>query len=190
MTKKSIGLFAWIFLLAGKTVSGQQANIGSYIATNIEIQYLQDPDAKSTGFLNLLSDFITQQGSVSLFGTTNNNGMDRSAELVDALFKSSLITTAKSISKSASPDIKFQESIYHALKLSGKKIQICFINDKDGVSNKFLAEANCDYKTRGYGERTHNFIWPGTFKVATKEYAGRIVIGETGLRQESLENAK
>ncbi len=192
MNQKSFIVTILITIFSTINAAGQFMGVGvgvygPYLKSFIDIQYLQEPNKKPAEIQTLISDFIINRGSQLLFGTNSNDGMDRSAQLVDALFKSILITPSKSITKSAA-DVKFQETIYQALRLSGRKIQICFINDTKGITDEYLQEYRFYYKTVTVLGTTYKYVTPGVFK--DQVYGRTIVIGESLIKHSSLEEVK
>lgn len=187
MQNKKLIIACSFLLLASVTRSYSQAgllNLGK-----IQIQYITDTGAKEGGLLRLGLDFIKKAGSIALFGTAGNNGMDRSAELIDALFKFTFFQADKSISKSAKADVKFQNAVWQATQISGKNLTVCFVNDLNGLTDYQLTTYSLFYKTLNLKGRQARYVWPGVFQNGAN--GSIIVIGESYLQALSgIENKK
>ena len=164
------------------------------IQQKIEVIYVPDPtaaqpfiDIKTVNILKLGTNWLLGTGLIKAPAANPSNAMNKSTMLIDALFKTENFDATTSISKSEKPDTKFQETVYEALELSGKKIKLYLFNDYNGVDEKYLKQFKLYYKTIG----TKGYIWPGTFSepVATSgEYAGSIIVGENYLKSKLLYN--
>ncbi len=153
----------------------------------IKIKFLNEPNRKPATILDLAVDYIKNAGSLSVFGTPSNNGMTRSAELMDAMYKIALFPVEKSISKSARTDTRFQECIAGAAGLSDRDITVFFVNDVSGVTEENLKEYSFYYKSILISDFKFNYIWPGVFQQLSGPV---IVIGESYLKNLSLTEAK
>jgi hypothetical protein len=142
-----------------------------YIQQNLEIYFIADPKAKPA-FVLVPIVKILQEGTKFLAGS--DNGMSKSAMLIDALFKTDGIDPSNSISNNEKPDLRFQETIYEAMMIKpDQKFKLYLMNDATSWDEPSVKKFNVYYKSNPGGYR----IWPGAFS-EKYPYAGSVVMSE------------
>lgn len=165
---------------------GQMGGILSAFS-KIQIQFIGEPNRKPANILELGIDYIKSVGSLFVFGSPANNGMTRSAELVDAIYKSVYFNTDKSVTKADRTDTRFQDCVKEVAGLSDRPISICFVNDVQGITDEYLKTYSFYYKSFQFSGLNFNYVWPGVFQQLRGPV---IVLGESYLRTLSFPDAK
>ncbi len=166
-----------LLLLSNSLVAQAPSQMLDYLKKNIKIYYIAQPNNTVTDIREIDPTALTIAGKGIIFGETNNNSMDHSAELLVALFYGKNMDPKTSILKEKKGDTEFQEVVYNVLQLMGKPIVVYFINDKTKGINDTLLSRYSLYVVKEYGGKK-NFIWPSTFSMNDKAYAGAMVMGE------------
>src|SRR5687768_14602423 len=123
--------FLLIFFFPLKVNSQTAEEMVNWLRKNITIYYLSNPNTATPqkDFRKISTDLIVKADNGIYFGKDDNNGMERNAQLLTALFKSKSTDPKMTVLQGKDGDLKFQETMYHAMQISGKPITIFFIND-------------------------------------------------------------
>ncbi len=134
-----------------KAQDPRPADVKQFLLDNIHISYIADPNQPTPDIRPISTQFISDNTDGILFGKTGNNGMDLCAEFLTELINR------------VGGDLKFQQTVYYALKLAGKPIDLFFVNDsRKGIEDGYLSVYNL-YTAPGTGGR--NMVWPATYSV-------------------------
>lgn len=150
------------------------AEILAWLKKNITVYYLANPNTDKPDIRKISPETIAKAENGIIFGKTDNNGMERNAQLLISLFKEKSKDPKDALLTGKDGDQKFQESIYYAMQLTGKPIAVFFINDvTTSIQYKYVAQ----YKFYLIGNVMREAVWPGTFPWQSP-YAGAIAVGE------------
>lgn len=156
-------------------LSGQSpAEMLAWLKKNITIHYLADPNTDNPQFRKIKPDSIAKLQNGIIFGTTDNNKMDKAAQLLTALFKEKSSDPKDAMLVGKDGDLRLQETVYYSMQITGKPINIFFVNDVvTGIQAKYVSQ----YKFYLAGNIMYLALWPGTFPWQSP-YAGSIALGE------------
>ncbi len=150
-----------VFMLFSGIANGQTpAQMLDYLKKNIKIYYLPTANTTTPDFREITATEIDAAVNNIIFGKTNNNRMEFSAQMVMALL------SAKN------GDAVFQHTIYGHLQKLRKPVTITFVNDVVGsIDKQYLP--NYGFYVFEWNSRTN--IWPASYP---SQSAHDIVMGE------------
>jgi hypothetical protein len=135
----------------------------AWLKKNITTYYVSQPNTPDPDFIKVNYDIINKNIDNVFFGKTSNNGMDNSSQLLLALFRTKA-------------DEKFVATIYYAMQIAQKPIDIFLLNDLKGINNEFL-QNYAIYTVSDKQKR--NFVWPAAYSRADAPEANRaLIMGE------------
>ncbi|MGQ0738324.1 MAG: hypothetical protein ACT4OJ_04625 [Bacteroidota bacterium] len=170
--------FSIILLAAAfRPIAQTPAEMLAYLKKNITVYYIANPNTNEPDIRQIKPAHITLSSKGIIFGKTDNGGMDFSAQLLTALFSEKNTNPKDALIRDKDADMRLQETIYHAMQITGKPITVFFINDKyGGVLYQYAANYSM-YLTKSMTASVF-YVWPGVFSMKTGGVAGAIVLGE------------
>lgn len=155
-----------------QVTTNAQISDRDYIISKVRVFYVANPNSATIAINQVSASAIIND--TNIFGTTNNNNMDKCAEFVKQLFKP--------VSNGGMPDL--QRYTANIIRLQNKIVYLYFFND---FQNPMTQAAKTNY---GFCLSSSNFVWPCAWHLTTGAIAdtisGVVSMGEQYFRDNSI----
>ncbi len=177
MTKARIILsIVFLFQLAAPGIAQTQSEMITWLKKNIHVYYVQNPYVVKNGIQPVTTDKIAAARNGIIFGQSENNSMNISAQVLLALFKGTPADGRTAIVKSENGDPEFQKAVYQAMQIAKKPVSLYFFND---VETKILTTNPPDYTIYvSDGMQGQTFVYPSVSKMGDNGAEAAIILGE------------